>query len=140
MQIVTQTEYIFYNMVGIEFIRYGTLNEYQESVSLAVYLKEKTGRDDNYFFIRYAERVKAVHNMVFEWRDDPPEAFKSLETWWNMLSSQSDEECYLYYVMNVSMQITQEFGEAYDRARKIWKPAHQRQTPEEKETETDPNS
>ena len=112
-----------------------------DTTSLALLLKEKTGRKEDSFMYLYAEKVVYTESINFNWLEEAPEEYRNLETFWGMILDGTNEvECYLYYVKNISNVVTNAWHDAVEKAHEIWKP------PQEKnaklagiEEQTDPN-
>lgn len=130
-----------HGMVAADIFRFRNVKRDVQVISLSNKLREETGRDDGGFFTYYAQRIVYTDAMYFNWHEDAPIEFVSLETWWEMLQSgQSDVDCYIYYIENISNPVSNQWQDALDDAHSIWKPVEERTITTQGGNEPDPNS
>ena len=118
-------EKILDGMVTMEMFGFRNLKRDSDARALAERILQETGREetDSVFAPFYAQRLMYTENIYFNWHEEAPPEFRSLETFWQMHSSgEPASECYLWYIENVSNVITNQWSDAQDRAHKIWKP------------------
>lgn len=133
----TKRQAFLWNMVEADIVGYRNIELDAAMIALSEKVREKTGRDDGSFMVYYAMRVTYVANLTFVWEEGAPEEYTNLERWWDMvLRGDPVEECYLYYIRNLSNVVTNQFQDALERAHTIWKPAHEIML----EENSDPNS
>lgn len=125
-----------HGMVAADIFKFRNVERDSKAVALANQLREQAGRDDGAFYVFYAQRMIYTDALHFSWHPEAPLEFKNLEKWWNMVQSgESELECYLFYVGNISNPVSNEWQTAVEAAHTIWKP------PQETNKESDdPNS
>jgi hypothetical protein len=110
------------NEVKITFYAYRVLAKDFAANRLAALLIEKTEEDYGDFTNMYTDVVTYVTAMEFNWSDTTPEPIKNLETWWDMLNTETPEECYLYLANMFPLSTVAALVNAQSQAQKITKP------------------
>lgn len=130
-------ETFLHNMVAADIFRFRNVERDSKAVAFANELRENIGRDDGAFYVFYAQRLIYTDALHFNWHEDAPPEFVNLEKWWNMVTSgASQEECYMFYIGNVSNPVSNQWQSAVERAHKLWKPPEER---DDNEEDADPN-
>jgi hypothetical protein len=122
---------IIYGMVTLHILGFRNLKKDADVAELAQKIQDTTGREETGFMYFYAQRLNYTDYIKFDWVDDTPDEFRSLETWWEMLQAgESEATCYDYYINNVSNFVSNEWQDAINDAHTIWKPPHERTSQE----------
>lgn len=91
--------------------------------------------------VKYAEFVTYCEGLTFKWKGTPPPDYTNLEVWWSMVAKgQKADECYIYYVNNISNPVTMAWYEVMNNVHKIYVPPRERDnTSDEAVIQNDPN-
>lgn len=138
----------FYNMVEAEF--FGFRNAEIDAKFLAMteaILNELDilHREELKGFVQsYVLRLVYTINMTFTWKNDVPEEYRQIETWWNMTQPATRgvpiSTAFIYFCGNVSNQMVNAYEFSINDAHKIWTPSEEKKPEDHQpETEKDPN-
>jgi hypothetical protein len=127
----TKTENFFYGMITAEIIGYRNIELDILVESLTRRVIEETGKNsevEERIINEYVRRLVYTKSLQFNWHEDTPEEFLSLEDWWFMVQrGEFSGACYLYYSKHVPNVITNHYLEALTKAHRIWRPPTEKQ-------------
>lgn len=110
-------------MVTGEFIAYRSVGRDAEIIKLTTQLQEETKREDGMFMLHYATRRIYTLDLVFKWHPDTPLYLRNLEEYWDMVQQGVNEsDLYMYYINNISNQVSEDWTSALVAAQKLWTP------------------
>lgn len=118
---------VFYGQVIAEVCGYRVYQHFYDTEALAGRLAEATGHERDSLVAIYPEFIVLIKSLVFTWRADVPEQYKTLETWWNkVMANESEEDAFLYFVANVPTQLMLELRREIEKALTPWVPVETR--------------